>query len=132
VSVLVADHALVPAKFELCICTSIAAPAARPDRLYGPVTPDTVVQAAVPDGLDRRLNPVAALCELSIDGAAQVTVRALPAPCASDAALGVFGGYTGGGGGSACIMARGRFGVAGDVGYFDIVDAVPVAVACMW
>ena len=52
VSVLVADHALVPVAFELCICTSIAAPAAKPDRLYGLVTPDTIVQAPAPDGLD--------------------------------------------------------------------------------
>jgi hypothetical protein len=31
------------------------------------------------------------LCVLSIADAGQVTVRLLPAPCASDAALGVFG-----------------------------------------
>jgi hypothetical protein len=91
VSVLVADHALAPAAFELWICTSIAAPAASPERVYGLVTPDTVVQVPAPDGLDRKLNPVAALCVLSIAGAVQVTVRLLPVPCASDAALGVFG-----------------------------------------
>jgi hypothetical protein len=44
-----------------------------------------------PEGLDCRLYPVAALCVLSIAGADQVTVRSLPAPCASDTALGVFG-----------------------------------------
>jgi len=90
VSVLVADHALVPAALELWSCTSIAAPAARPDRVYGLVTPATVVQVPAPEGLDRRLNPVAALCVLSIAGAVHVTVRSLPVPCASDA-LGVFG-----------------------------------------
>jgi hypothetical protein len=46
-----------------------------------------------PDGLDRRLNPVAAPCVPSITGAAQVTVRLLPVPCASAAAADVFGGY---------------------------------------
>jgi hypothetical protein len=131
VSVLVADHALVPVAFELWICTSIAAPAARPDRWYGLVTPDTTVQAPAPDGLDRRLNPVAPPCVPSTAGIVQVTVRVVPVPCASDAAFGVFGRYSGLGGGIACIMARGRFGVAGSVGYFDMFDAVPVALpAC--
>jgi len=37
------------------------------------------------------LNPVAAPCVLSTAGAVQVTIRSLPVPCASDAALGVFG-----------------------------------------
>ena len=59
--------------------------------MYGLVTPDTVVQVPAPEGLDRRLKPVAALCVLSTAGAVQVTVRLLPVPCASDAALGVFG-----------------------------------------
>ncbi len=91
VSVLVADHGLVPAAFTLSICTSIAVAAAKPDRSYGLVTPDTVVQVPAPEGLDRRLNPVAALCALSTAGAVQVTVRSLPPPCASNAAAGVFG-----------------------------------------
>jgi hypothetical protein len=39
------------------------------------------------------LNPVAAPCVLSIAEAVQVTVRSLPVPCVSDAALGVFGAY---------------------------------------
>ena len=55
VRVAVADHALDPALFALCTCTSNAAPAIRPDRLYGLVTPDTVVHVPAPDGLDRRL-----------------------------------------------------------------------------
>jgi hypothetical protein len=55
------------------------------------VTPDTVVQVPAPAGLDRRANPVAAPCVLSIAGAVQVTVRSLPAPCASDTPLNVFG-----------------------------------------
>lgn len=91
VSVLVADHALVPAVFDPSTCTSNAAPAARPDRLYGLVTPDTVVQVPAPEGLERRLNPVAASCEPSIVGAIQVTVRLLPVPCASVTPPGVFG-----------------------------------------
>ena len=91
VSVLVVDQALVPAAFEPWTCTSIAAPAARPDRSYGLATPVTVVQVPAPEGLDRRLKPVAAPCVLSIAGAVQVTVRSLPAPCASDGALGAFG-----------------------------------------
>jgi hypothetical protein len=91
VSVLVTDHALEPAAFELWICTSNAAPAMRPDRVYGLVTPDTTVQVPAPDGLDRREYAVAALCVLSTAGAAHVTVRLLPVPCASDAAPGVFG-----------------------------------------
>jgi hypothetical protein len=37
------------------------------------------------------LNPVAAPCVLSIAGAVQVTMRSLPVPRASSAALGVFG-----------------------------------------
>jgi hypothetical protein len=57
------------------------------------VTPDTVVQVPAPEGLDRKLNPVAAPCVLSIAGAVQVTVRSLPLPCASDAAPGAFGAY---------------------------------------
>jgi hypothetical protein len=116
VSVLVAVHALVPVAFELWICTSIAAPAAKPDRLYGLVTPDTIVQAPAPCGLDWRLNPVAAPCVPSTAGILQVTVSVVPVPCASDAALGVFGRYSGSGGGIACIMARGRFGVRGGMG----------------
>jgi hypothetical protein len=82
--------ALAPVAFELCTRTSIAAPAARPERLYGLMTPDTVVQVAAPEGLDSALNAVAALCVLSIAGAAQVTIRVLPVPCANDA-LGVLG-----------------------------------------
>jgi hypothetical protein len=46
-----------------------------------------------PEGLDRRLKPVAALCVLSVAGDVQVTVRLLPVPCASDGALGAFGAY---------------------------------------
>ncbi len=53
--------------------------------------PDTVVQVPAPEGLDRRLKLAAALCVLSTAGAAQVTVRLLPAPCANDAAPGTFG-----------------------------------------
>jgi hypothetical protein len=96
VRVPVADHALTPAAFELCSCTSIAAPAARPDNSYGLVTPDTVVQLAAPAGLHQRANPVAAPCVLSITGAAQVTLRSLPVPCANVGALGAFGGIGGG------------------------------------
>jgi hypothetical protein len=137
VSVLVADHALVPAVFELWIWTSIAAPAAKPDRLYGLVTPIIVAQIAAPEGLDRRLNPVATLCELSTAGAAQVTVRLLPEPRASDGALGMFGicgaGTAGGEVGCAVgyiVPACRR--VGGVLGYVDICDAVPVNSACMW
>jgi hypothetical protein len=90
VSVLMADHALVPAAFEAWSCTSIAAPAAKPDKSCGLVTPVTVVQAPAPEGLDRRLNPVAASCVLSTAGAAQVTIRSLPVPCAS-VGVGVLG-----------------------------------------
>ena len=91
VNVLVADHALAPTRFEPWTCTSIAAPAARSDRSYGLVTPATIVHVPAPEGLDRTLNPAAAPCVLSTAGAIQVTVRSLPAPCASDSALGVFG-----------------------------------------
>ena len=102
------------------------------------MTPDTVVQVPAPEGLDRRLNPVAALCVLSIDGAVQVTVRLLPVPCASDAALGVFGtcGVGVGGGEFGCprarIIAMGRFVGRGVEEYIGIFDAVPVSIACMW
>jgi hypothetical protein len=91
VSVLVADHALVPPVFDPWSWTSIATPAASPDRVYGLVTVDAIVQVPAPEGLDRRLKPVAALCVLSIAGAVQVTVRLLPVPCASDGAPGTFG-----------------------------------------
>ena len=50
-----------------------------------------VVQVAVPAGLDRRANPVAASCVPSTAGAVQVTVRSLPVPCTSETALGAFG-----------------------------------------
>jgi len=108
--------------------------------LYGLVTPDTVVQVAAPVGLDRRLNPVAALCVLSIAGAVQVTVRALPGPCASDTPLGVFGtcgvgvGVAAGGFGSLrpYIVAWGRFVRLGVGEYLGIFGAIPVGVACMW
>ena len=91
VSVLVADQALVPAAFEPWSCTSIAAPAARPDRSYGHADTGHVVQVPTPEGLDCRLKLVAALCVPSIAGAVQVTVRSLPVPCANDGAAGVFG-----------------------------------------
>ena len=67
---------------------------AEPARLasvYGLVIPDTVVQLLAPEGLDCRLKPVAAPCVVSIAGAVQVTMMLLPAPCASDTALGVYG-----------------------------------------
>jgi len=139
-SVLVADHALVPAAFELWSWTSIAAPAARPDRVYGLVTPDTVVQVAAPEGLDRRLNPMAAPCVLSIAGAVHVTVRALPGPCTSDTALGGFAICSVGVGvgvgelGSlkACMTAVPRFATRGVGRYIGIFGAVPVSVTCMW
>jgi hypothetical protein len=92
VIVLVADHALAPVAFEAWIWTSIAAPDARPDRVYGLVTPDTIVHVPAPEGLDCRANAVAALCVLSMAGAVQVTVRLPPVPGASDAALCAFGG----------------------------------------
>jgi hypothetical protein len=59
--------------------------------VYGLETPDPIVQVPAPEGLDRKANPVAALCVLSIAGAAQVTLRLLPVPFANDAAPGVFG-----------------------------------------
>jgi hypothetical protein len=53
---------------------------------------DTVVQVPAPEGLDRRLNPVAAPCALSIAGFIQITVMAaLPGPWVRSAALGAFG-----------------------------------------
>jgi hypothetical protein len=67
------------------------------------LTPVTVVQAPAPEGLDCRLNPVAALCVLSTEGVVQFTVRLLPVPCASVTALTVFGGY--GVDGAAAIVA---------------------------
>ena len=91
VSVLVTDQAEVPPAFEASICTSIAAPAARPVSVQGLVTPGTVVHVPAPEGLDRSANAVAALCEASVAGAAQVTVRLLPVPCARETAAGVFG-----------------------------------------
>jgi hypothetical protein len=111
ISVLVADHALVPAVFTPWIRTSIAAPAARPDRSYGLVTFDTVVQVLAPEGLLCKSNDVAALCVLSSAGAVQITVRSLPEPCAKDAACGVFGrsvaGAGGGGGVAVGVVGRG-------------------------
>ncbi len=90
VSVIEGDHAPAPAALVLWSCTSIAAPAARADRVYGLVTPDTSVQAPAPDGLDCRLNPMAASCVLSTVGVVQVTMRPLLGPCTSDASLGGF------------------------------------------
>ncbi len=91
ISVLVADQAPAPTASEPWICTSNAAPAARLDRVYGLVTPETIVQAPAPEGLDRRLNAVAAPCVPSITGGVQDTVRLLPVPCASDGAAGALG-----------------------------------------
>jgi hypothetical protein len=91
VAVLVADHTLVPAALAAWIWTSIATPAARPDRSYGLVTFGTAVQVPAPEGLDCRLNQAAAPCVLSTVGAVQLTMRSLPGPCASDGAAGVFG-----------------------------------------
>jgi hypothetical protein len=132
VSVLIADHALVPAVFELWIWTSIAAPAAKPDRLYGLVVPTTTAQIAAPEGLDRRLKPVAALCRLSTAGAAQVTARLLPEPRARDGALGMFGICGAGAAGGEVGCAMGYIVpdcrcVGGVLGYVDICDAVPVS-----
>lgn len=116
VTVLVADHSLMPVAFEPCSCTSIAAPAAKPDRVYGLVTSATVVHVSAPDGLDRRLKPVAVSCVLSTAGADQVTARLLPSHCASDTAFGEFGthdvggavGFVTGTGGSAERRYAGR------------------------
>ena len=52
---------------------------------------DTTVHAPAPEGLDRTANPLAAPCVLSIAGAAQVTMRLLPVPCAKVGAPGGFG-----------------------------------------
>src|SRR5208337_1426023 len=139
VSVLMADHALVPAAFELWSWTSIATPAANPDRRYGLVTPDTIVQVPAPEGLDPRLNPMAASCVLSIAGAVQVTVRSLPGPCASDGALGGFaicgvGGSCGVGALESlrgCIVAVARFATRGVGRYIGIFGAGPVSRAYM-
>ena len=89
------------------------------------MTPDKIVQVPAPEGLDCRLNPVAALCVLSTAGVLQVTMRPLPLPCVSDTALGGFG--------ICCVVATGEFGcpnayimpwgrfVAGVVGYLGIL-----------
>ncbi len=84
VSVLVDDHALAPVTLKPCTCTSIAAPAATAPAWRGwrPAA-DAVVQLPAPEGLDCRLNPVAALWVPSTVGAAQFTVRLLPEPRAS-------------------------------------------------
>ena len=55
------------------------------------MTPDTVVQVPAPDGLDCRLDPVAALWVPSTAGAVQITVRSLPPACANDTVPGGFG-----------------------------------------
>ena len=91
VSVLVADQALVPPPLTAWTSTSIAALDAKPDRSYGLLTPVTTVQVPAPEGLHCKLNPMAALCVLSVAGVAQVAMRALPVPWASDAAPGAFG-----------------------------------------
>lgn len=126
-SVLVGDHMLVPVALTPWTCTSIGELAARPDRLYGLVTFLTVVQVPAPAGLYCRLKPVAALCVLSTTGGAQVTVRLLPVPCASDGAPGGFEMYDAGVGGSdgapgnVRITARGRFDAKGGFAYIGIV-----------
>jgi len=91
IAVAVADHALVPPALALWTRTSIAMPESRPDRSYGLVTFGTVVQRLAPEGLDCRLNAVAALCVLSTGGDVQLTVRSVPEPCASDGAVGALG-----------------------------------------
>ena len=69
---------------------------------------NAVVQVLAPERLNRRLNQVAALCALSTTGAAQVTARSLPEPCARDGAEGAFGiwvaGAGGGGGGGVAAL----------------------------
>ena len=79
----------------------------------------------MPETANRRLNAVAASCELSTSGADQVTVRLLPEPCVTDGALGgfaIWGDGVGVGCGvavvedaglRACIVALGRFGTMG-------------------
>ena len=53
---------------------------------------DTVVHVPAPDGLDRKLKPVAVPCVLSAAGFSQITVIAvLPGPCVRIAAAGAFG-----------------------------------------
>jgi hypothetical protein len=137
-SVLEGDHALVPATFTLCNSTSYAVPDVREVSVYGLLAPATVVQVAVPDGLNRRLNEVAASCMLSIAGTVQITVRLLPL-CASDGAPGGFavwgvGGACGAGvvdpdGANGCIVAMGRNGTVGVRGYIDICIADPIVAA---
>jgi hypothetical protein len=134
-SVLVADQALVPDASVLCTCTSYAAPALRPLRVYGLVTPATFVHMAAPELLNWRLKPAAALCVLSIAGVVQVTVRLLPVPCANDGAPGAFASWNVGVCGDVgvvelgrlkgCIVALGRFGTTGAGGYIGICVADP-------
>lgn len=112
VSVLVADQALVPAAFTLCSSTSIAAPVARPDSVYGLETPDTVAQVFAPDGLDRRLNPVVAPCVASTAGGDQVTVKLPAAPCAR---IGAPGGAALCGVGSAAAALPSGYMMAGEL-----------------
>jgi hypothetical protein len=118
VSVPLADHALPPAEVTPWTWTSYAVPAVSPDNSYGLVTFGSVVQAVAPEGLNHRLNPVAALCPLSTAGAAQVTARSLPEPCARDGADGAFEIWVAGGCGGvgvdvAALMRAAEIMVAG-------------------
>src|SRR5580658_6356500 len=76
--------------------TSIALAPARPVNVKGLVTPDSVVQVPAPDGLERKLYPVAAPCVLSVAGAVQVTVSLEFVPSGGGVTLaiaGAFGAY---------------------------------------
>src|ERR1700722_7745919 len=101
------------------------------------MTPDSGVQVAAPEGLDCRLNPLAAPCVPSIAGPVQVTVRLLPVPCASDTALGAFGicsvgvGVCTGSCVEGCIVAETRL-VIGVARYIGIFGWVPVGLGCKW
>jgi hypothetical protein len=61
--------------------------------VYGLVTADTVVQLPAPDGLERRLYPVAAPCVPSTDGAVQVTMSFEFVPSAGGVPLMIAGAF---------------------------------------
>ena len=97
VPVWAADHAPgLAAAFVAWTSTSIGAAPARPEIVYGLVTPDTTVQVPAPAGLERRLYPVAAPWVPSIVGAVHATLSLLFVPSGGGAMLatvGAFGAY---------------------------------------
>jgi hypothetical protein len=101
------DQALgLAAAFVAWTSTSIAVAPVRPVIAYGLATFETVVQVPAPEGLKRRLNPVAAPWVLSIAGAAQVMVSLVFVPSGGAATLEIAGAFGAYGPATAVVIVR--------------------------